>query len=1086
MSFDAKHILLWLIVCCLAQVCAAALLLEDDFDDGSINTGIWTVTGTPLESGTLLIGDDSGDRVESIQTFQYEPIVIKLRNIFDSRNQGNYSRYTLGYAGFGSSRYILARNDNAGGGRLNVEVYYAYLQGYVACYLNIGDGQTHDVDVTIDWQSNLLHITMDDLATPDLDVDWSTTDSGIIPSDSMPAVTSTNQLSAGESWDTDYIRVGAGSSVTISGTVTSDGSGLDGVEMTALPSSPVTSGGGIYSDAVSYGWSGTVIPVKTGYIFNPLNRTYSNVTSDQPGEDYTATATYTISGTVTIDGSGLDGVVMTALPNTPVTNGSGFYSDTVLDGFTATVTPSKSGYVFDPDERDYNNVNSHMPDQNYIATEQSPQWGYWSGDLNQDRIVDFVDFSAFAGLWMLGYDMNDLDRITEQWLYCSDSNNPDCCEPPSQAYYANGVLYLPGDVEIDILTSGNEFLGIGTITIRDTQIRNGQNVWDVYISNSNVKRDSTSHYSYQDILLTAVNIHGDGMGADVVTELKYSPSSSDTLTWTFRSVTDEWDGLNASGFSYYYHFQSSDRRVHKLMENNSFSLNGSVNGNMYATQGERYGRPGCYAVTIDSSTLLEPWWNYPSQRIYPESRMAAEDPMDYLEDSNQTFVRYISEMAIVYKNLYRNPGDSEITVEDWYATPLTYDFTTAPMEIRLYDRSGPNAWIQARDHMSAVLYADAGLTGYEQDPKPRANTNVGSLASPIDNQTVINWLNDHGITGVHVWCRWKTDWSETCSGCGPGCLGQSHAVREMDWATNKFDVNAMAEFCQMANASDIEVCLWTPGGHLSFCSFLRSDNPTWITYEPGGIPFDYVYPEELGGSNWNQGYGDYMISSLADRLLEVPFAGIWLDSFQVFGVETINYGDGLWTPNLDGAVDFVKRAKQNLGLIVMAETGFPLALASSTGEYKVNDPNVGIIGKEWVAYKTNKYHCYVQGDEWRSNYDPIDPATYFRLLAYKAAVILLYGSEWEDLGPVAAYANKCYKNALQYMKKCVHLGSDQGTVWYNEDRSVAVVWSFGLDPVDLGRNIATAVDACWGYSFPFSGTTVTPGAFKVAIVTFAE
>ena len=49
--------------------------------------------------------------------------------------------------------------------------------------------------------------------------------------------------------------------------------------------------GGVYSFTVSYGWSGTVTPSKTGYDFAPPSRTYTEVTTDQTGQDYAATPT---------------------------------------------------------------------------------------------------------------------------------------------------------------------------------------------------------------------------------------------------------------------------------------------------------------------------------------------------------------------------------------------------------------------------------------------------------------------------------------------------------------------------------------------------------------------------------------------------------------------------------------------------------------------------------------------------------------------------------------------------------------------------------------------------------------------------
>jgi hypothetical protein len=81
---------------------------------------------------------------------------------------------------------------------------------------------------------------------------------------------------------------------TISGYVrTSGGAGISGVTINGLPSNPVTDGNGYYSDTVSYGWSGTATPSKTGYTFSPTSRTYSNVTGNQSNQDYAATKQFT-------------------------------------------------------------------------------------------------------------------------------------------------------------------------------------------------------------------------------------------------------------------------------------------------------------------------------------------------------------------------------------------------------------------------------------------------------------------------------------------------------------------------------------------------------------------------------------------------------------------------------------------------------------------------------------------------------------------------------------------------------------------------------------------------------------------------
>ena len=94
--------------------------------------------------------------------------------------------------------------------------------------------------------------------------------------------------------------------------------------------------------------------------------------------------TFTISGTVTI-GAGatpLPGVLMRGLPGVPTTDGSGFYSDNVPEGWSGTVMPFKAGYDFVPSERTYTNVTAPYDNQNYSVNPVE---------------LDHFEFSAIGG-----------------------------------------------------------------------------------------------------------------------------------------------------------------------------------------------------------------------------------------------------------------------------------------------------------------------------------------------------------------------------------------------------------------------------------------------------------------------------------------------------------------------------------------------------------------------------------------------------------------------------------------------------------------------------------------------------------------
>lgn len=124
---------------------------------------------------------------------------------------------------------------------------------------------------------------------------------------------------------------------------------------------------GNYTIVVTYNWSGTVTPSKTGYSFAAVNRVYTHVIADQTNQDYAATpVTYTISGNAGIAGAILsytDGSAKTA-----ASDGSGNYSFPVSYNWSGTVTPAKAAYTFSPSDRAYTNALANQTEQNYTAS----------------------------------------------------------------------------------------------------------------------------------------------------------------------------------------------------------------------------------------------------------------------------------------------------------------------------------------------------------------------------------------------------------------------------------------------------------------------------------------------------------------------------------------------------------------------------------------------------------------------------------------------------------------------------------------------------------------------------------------------
>ncbi|MDD2942629.1 MAG: hypothetical protein PHC51_06650 [bacterium] len=140
----------------------------------------------------------------------------------------------------------------------------------------------------------------------------------------------------------------------LTGIVTLDGNPLSGVSVSAgvLGTATTDSSGTYVFNDVVFGTSYTLTPTKPGHIFTPTSR--SGVLNGYGSHDFAATLLkYTLSGTVTENGSPLAGVVVNAgAIGSRTTNTAGQFSfANVIYGTSYTLTPSKENYAFTPATR---------------------------------------------------------------------------------------------------------------------------------------------------------------------------------------------------------------------------------------------------------------------------------------------------------------------------------------------------------------------------------------------------------------------------------------------------------------------------------------------------------------------------------------------------------------------------------------------------------------------------------------------------------------------------------------------------------------------------------------------------------------
>jgi subtilisin family serine protease len=136
----------------------------------------------------------------------------------------------------------------------------------------------------------------------------------------------------------------------------------------------MTDANGYYKLLVNYGWSGAVAPQKEGYVFEPNSLPYTDVNNDYNDMNYTATLT-----TFKIAGYVLEPNLVTPISDvnvsaengggawtskygggSSVTDTNGYYEVMVGYKWSGKVTPVKYAYAFEPNSRDYVDVNSDL------------------------------------------------------------------------------------------------------------------------------------------------------------------------------------------------------------------------------------------------------------------------------------------------------------------------------------------------------------------------------------------------------------------------------------------------------------------------------------------------------------------------------------------------------------------------------------------------------------------------------------------------------------------------------------------------------------------------------------------------------
>ena len=618
-------------------------------------------------------------------------------------------------------------------------------------------------------------------------------------------------------------------------------------------------------------------------------------------------------------------------------------------------------------------------------------------------------------------------------------------------------IVLPGPVVIRLMRGeGGEFLGLGRVTIRGVEVRSGATPLMPTL-------EGAAPHAYTSCRLVRAKPDPGGGVVVLSTELVARDGSVDELEWTLRSRKLDVLDRTAVGFSYEFASRSRARKVHWLIDHATWSLGGTVDGCLCLAQVQPYGQtPRCFV--IDAETRIAPRQPL-SLKITPECRASTGPRLDFLGAANASLIRFIREPALTFNQCTREPGEPEATAVERWVAPLGREIRTQPMNVLLHPGGGVQAWLDAHHVVSRLQHAAAGI--HPTPPLPMTQQgDIPHTAAFLDR------CEASGFRRIWVWCRWQTNWSEWDRLTPEQQKGirtkqpLSHAVLKLEWGS-KFDVAELRAYALEATRRGIELFFWFPTSHLSYISPLLDEHPEWIVRRRDGSRYDYAYPD-IQGVFHPAGFGAYALERLDALRRDVPFHGLFFDSFQTYGSDVVNYGDPAWPDQFEEILELV-RSLDRRGLKLYAESLTPW-LQSSTGIW-----NEKLAGREFMLTGTAPH----MGARTMS------PKSYFRLLAFNSLPVIRIGfwDKDEAMQRLGTYVNRAYCKVASDMHRCRLLPDGRGTVWDDHEGRPAALYAFETTRVDLAAlgvtDTADAREALDGERAPVEHGSLTVRPYHV-------
>ena len=623
-----------------------------------------------------------------------------------------------------------------------------------------------------------------------------------------------------------------------------------------------------------------------------------------------------------------------------------------------------------------------------------------------------------------------------------------------------------GNVEIQLLQEGKQFLGLGEIRIGDVVVRSGDlpmRPYSVTVGGIEYDRFELDRIVEEDGRVV-LHPRAIGVAAPVAPMLDHSldpvwstrawdrrPIAEDGMEWILEPQSRTVSGREYTGFTYQYRFRSAKNRLYYIMDRATWELDGDAVGVTVLRQ-QSGGDP---KVTFRRSTpyTTSAIIGYPlnPDMTHDLPRWASEQGFDYQYRGGTALIGMFDGCGLIRTIVAREPGEPCICHLDKQIFDETGSARTITKFIGIArgvgnDTDHMNAWTGVFDADQDNVLREFGMV--RTYPKTTLSHNFwNNFTADSYRAELLPAAAALGFQQVFIDPFWENDMTREREGSLPKYLsGNMCCPHEYEVGNVLGGIEAYRKLADDAKAEGIDLISWI-GSHQSVHSpYLNAHQDQIIRLADGRHWYGSGYNTILGMDH-TTGFGDMFEESAIRAKDATGISGYLYDSFYNFGWMPVNFYSP--DPAKPGKFDAghlkphtqwkrlakIMAAWQKAGLHMLIESLGPWGQPQHGVQGAYNAP-----GCEPLAYQcsVNVGYSIIPTASSSAGRSSTGPDLYYRLLANKAPTTFNLWVAQPDgtsaridrvCSPIIRQANLDYRAVRQNMHTRTLLQNDAGVLW---------------------------------------------------------